>query len=39
VVVDDTAGMFAAVKGDAIIPGPGDDAVLSATTYREWLAR
>jgi uncharacterized protein YbjT (DUF2867 family) len=39
VVVDDTAGMFAAVKGDAIIPGPGDDAVLAATTYREWLSR
>lgn len=37
VVVDDTAGMFAAVKGDALIAG--DDAVLSTTTYREWLAR
>ncbi|MEU6248066.1 SDR family oxidoreductase [Glycomyces sp. NPDC047010] len=37
VVVDDTAGMFAAVKGDVLIAG--DDAVLSTTTYREWLAR
>ncbi|RRR96046.1 SDR family oxidoreductase [Glycomyces terrestris] len=37
VVVDDTAGMFAAVKGDALIAGP--DAVLSSLTYREWLAR
>ncbi|MFB9658948.1 SDR family oxidoreductase [Glycomyces mayteni] len=37
VVIDDTAGMFAAVKGDALIAG--DDAVLSTTTYREWLAR
>ncbi|MQM25758.1 SDR family oxidoreductase [Glycomyces albidus] len=37
VVVDDTAGMFAAVKGDALIAGA--DAVLSTLTYREWLAR
>ncbi|SDD48093.1 SDR family oxidoreductase [Glycomyces harbinensis] len=36
VVVDDTAGMFAAVKGDALIAG--DDAVIAATTYRQWLA-
>jgi uncharacterized protein YbjT (DUF2867 family) len=37
VVVDDTAGMFAAVKGDALIDG--GDAVIAKTTYREWLAR
>jgi uncharacterized protein YbjT (DUF2867 family) len=37
VVVDDTAGMFAAVKGDALIATKG--AVLAETTYREWLAR
>ena len=37
VVVDETAGMFAAVKGDALLPG--HDAVLAKTTYREWLAR
>jgi uncharacterized protein YbjT (DUF2867 family) len=37
VVVDDTAGMFAAVKGDALLPGDG--AVLSTLTYRAWLAR
>jgi uncharacterized protein YbjT (DUF2867 family) len=37
VVVDDSAGMFAAVKGDALIAK--DDAVIAKTTYREWLAR
>ncbi|MFG1922542.1 SDR family oxidoreductase [Cryptosporangium sp. NPDC048952] len=36
VVVDDTAGMFAAVSGDAIIPH--GDALLATTTFREWLA-
>ncbi|GAA2895677.1 LysR family transcriptional regulator [Actinoplanes cyaneus] len=36
VVVDPAAGMFAAVKGDAIIAGPG--AHLATTTYREFLA-
>jgi uncharacterized protein YbjT (DUF2867 family) len=37
VVVDDTAGLFAAVKGDALVPK--GDAVITKTTYREWLAR
>ncbi|GAA1686118.1 NAD(P)H-binding protein [Glycomyces endophyticus] len=37
VVVDDTAGMFAAVKGDALIAGEG--AHLATLTYREWLAQ
>jgi uncharacterized protein YbjT (DUF2867 family) len=37
VVIDDSAGMFAAVKGDALIAK--DDAVIAKTTYREWLAR
>jgi uncharacterized protein YbjT (DUF2867 family) len=36
VVVDDTAGMFAAVKDDALIAPKG--AVIAGTTYREWLA-
>jgi len=39
VVVDDEgAGMFSAMKGDVLVPGPGDDAHLATTTYREWLA-
>ena len=37
VVTDGTAGMFAAVDGDALIAK--DDAVLARTTYREWLDR
>ncbi|MEV4619481.1 NAD(P)H-binding protein [Asanoa sp. NPDC049573] len=37
VVVDDGAGMFAAVHGDAIIAKDG--AVIATTTYRDWLAR
>ena len=37
VVTDDSAGMFAAVKGDALIAK--GDAVIARTTYREWLAR
>ncbi len=37
VVTDDGAGMFAAVKGDALIAKDG--AVIAKTTYREWLAR
>lgn len=37
VVVDDTAGMFASVPGDALLAGSG--AVIATTTYREWLAR
>ncbi|GIG68464.1 SDR family oxidoreductase [Phytomonospora endophytica] len=36
VVVDDTAGMFAAVKGDVLIAPAG--AVIAKTAYREWLA-
>jgi len=36
VVVDDTAGLFAAVKGDALVPK--GDAVIGKITYREWLA-
>lgn len=37
VVTDDTAGLFAAAKGDALIAKDG--AVLAKTTFREWLAR
>ncbi|OON80084.1 SDR family oxidoreductase [Streptomyces tsukubensis] len=37
VTVDDSAGMFAAVTGDAIVAGP--DAVIATTSYREWLSR
>ncbi|WP_438289651.1 SDR family oxidoreductase [Streptomyces sp. HUAS TT7] len=35
VVVDDQAGLFAAVEGDALTPGP--DARLAPTHYRDWL--
>jgi len=37
VVTDNSAGMFAAAPGDALIAK--DDAVIAKTTYREWLAR
>ncbi|HEX8345036.1 MAG TPA: NAD(P)H-binding protein [Actinoplanes sp.] len=37
VVTDDSAGMFAAVAGDALIAKGG--AAIAKTTYREWLAR
>jgi uncharacterized protein YbjT (DUF2867 family) len=37
VVTDNSAGMFAAVSGDALIAKDG--AVIAKTTYREWLAR
>jgi uncharacterized protein YbjT (DUF2867 family) len=37
VVTDDTAGMFAAAKGDALIAK--EDTVIAKTSYREWLAR
>jgi len=37
VVTDDSAGIFAAVSGDALIAKDG--AVLAPTTYGEWLAR
>jgi uncharacterized protein YbjT (DUF2867 family) len=36
VVVDDQAGMFAAVSGDVLVGGP--DARLAPTHYRDWLA-
>lgn len=35
---DPTAGLFAAVPGEALLPTPGD-AVIAETHYREWLAR
>ncbi|MEU5410555.1 MULTISPECIES: SDR family oxidoreductase [Streptomyces] len=38
VTTDDQAGMFSAVKGDAIIPKDGDDARIAPTRYRNWLA-
>jgi uncharacterized protein YbjT (DUF2867 family) len=37
VVTDGSAGIFAAVSGDALIAKDG--AVIATTTYREWLAR
>jgi hypothetical protein len=37
VVTDDSAGMFAAAPGDALIAD--DNAVIAKTSYREWLAR
>ena len=37
VVTDDSAGMFAAASGDALIAT--EDAVIAKTSYREWLAR
>jgi uncharacterized protein YbjT (DUF2867 family) len=36
-VTDDSAGMFAAATGDALIAEDG--AVIARTAYREWLAR
>jgi uncharacterized protein YbjT (DUF2867 family) len=36
VITDDTAGMFAAVPGDALIAKHG--AVIAPTSYRQWLA-
>jgi hypothetical protein len=36
VVTDNSAGMFAAASGDALLAK--DDAVIAKTTYREWLA-
>ncbi|MFJ1706900.1 SDR family oxidoreductase [Kitasatospora sp. NPDC088346] len=35
VVVDDQAGLFAAVHGDVLTPGPG--ARLAPTRYQDWL--
>ncbi|MEV8514139.1 SDR family oxidoreductase [Dactylosporangium sp. NPDC051484] len=37
VVTDNSAGMFAAASGDALIAKDG--AAIAKTTYREWLAR
>lgn len=37
VVTDDTAGMFAAAHGDALIAKEG--AVIAKTSYQEWLGR
>jgi uncharacterized protein YbjT (DUF2867 family) len=37
VITDNSAGMFAAASGDALIAK--DDAVITKTAYREWLAR
>jgi uncharacterized protein YbjT (DUF2867 family) len=37
VITDNSAGMFAAVSGDALIAKGG--AIIAKTTYREWLAR
>ncbi|MEU4335028.1 NAD(P)H-binding protein [Micromonospora lupini] len=37
VTTDDSAGMFAAAPGDALIAK--EDAVLAPTSYRQWLAR
>ena len=37
VVTDNSAGMFAAASGDALIAKDG--TVIAKTTYREWLAR
>jgi uncharacterized protein YbjT (DUF2867 family) len=39
VIVDDTAGLFAAVSGDALIAKDGDGTVIAKTTYRDWLTR
>ncbi|MFF0727980.1 SDR family oxidoreductase [Streptomyces sp. NPDC004134] len=36
VVTDDTAGMFAAAPGEALLPPP--EARIAPTHYREWLA-
>ena len=37
VITDDTAGVFAAASGDALIAKNG--ATIAKTTYREWLTR
>jgi hypothetical protein len=37
IITDNTAGMFAAASGDALIAKAR--AVIAKTTYREWLAR
>jgi uncharacterized protein YbjT (DUF2867 family) len=37
VVTDNSAGLFAAASGDALLAK--DDAVIAKSTYRDWLAR
>ena len=37
VVTDNSAGLFAAASGDALLAK--DDTVIAKATYREWLAR
>lgn len=37
VVVDETAGLFAAVSGNALIAKDGEDAVIAKTAYQDWL--
>ena len=37
VVTDNSAGLFAAAEGDALLAKDG--AIIAKTTYREWLAR
>ncbi|MEY9910241.1 uncharacterized protein YbjT (DUF2867 family) [Catenulispora sp. MAP12-49] len=39
VVVDDTAGLFAAASGNALIAKDADYAVIAKTAYQDWLAR
>ncbi|GAA1993269.1 SDR family oxidoreductase [Catenulispora subtropica] len=39
VIVDDTAGLFAAASGDALIAKEGDGSVIAKTAYRDWLKR
>ncbi|WP_194909317.1 SDR family oxidoreductase [Catenulispora rubra] len=38
VVLDETAGLFAAASGEALIAKDGDDAVIAKTAYQDWLA-
>jgi uncharacterized protein YbjT (DUF2867 family) len=38
VVVDETAGLFAAVSGNALIAKDGDDAALAEAAYQDWLS-
>jgi uncharacterized protein YbjT (DUF2867 family) len=39
VIVDDTAGLFAAVSGDALIAKDEDSSLIAKTAYRDWLKR
>jgi uncharacterized protein YbjT (DUF2867 family) len=38
VVVDETAGLFAAVSGNALIAKDGDDAAIAEAAYQDWLS-